>query len=107
MPASLTIEDLNSKLQKTLNLPKIEYCNLEFNGNILENKLTRLSDFISENGLKLPLEIFVQQEPRKKEACQFNPRIPSLSMLKLMSKKSYLIFFSIELFTYNEDNRKR
>ena len=85
MRASFTIEHLNNKLQTTLNLPNTGCRSLGFKGNILENKITTLSDFISENELKMPLEVSIQQKPIKKEAGQDNSRILSKSMFYVMS----------------------
>jgi len=67
VPDSLTLECLNNQLQRTLRLPKTGCWNLEFKGNILENKTAKLSDFITENELKMPLEVSVQKEPMKKD----------------------------------------
>ena len=83
--ASFTIEHLNNKLQRTLNLPNTGCWSLEFKGNILENKTTTLSDFISENELKMPLEISIQEKPITKEAGQRNSRIQSKSMFYVIS----------------------
>ena len=88
MPDSLTLEHLNNQLQRTLRLPKTGCWYLEFKGNILENKTAKLSDFITENELKMPLEVSVQKEPMKKDVGhirQYHSRMLSKSMIYIIA----------------------